>query len=329
MAINRDIRDVSEGNDPDPEPRFAPLLAQAWADAQQHEHTRSRTDVDRYVRLGWAGGCARKIGYQILELPETEPSDLASLWRMNLGSLVHDVMDGVASALAGDTQPELSIGAEADERFGFPVSGRADLFVVEDDGHRVLIEYKTVGGFKFKSQIGANSKPAEGPDGTALMQAAMYGYALDADEIVCVSLSLECLSAPALAKHVGRNGGAEAPWRKFCAEWSMQSEQFRPMAEQEIARLAKIAKMADDYVAARDIFDHESAGATEGSALSLASLLPPRSIPHQMPPRARVVDPLKDGMWVFEIDGNVLESGTTWMCGYCSQQSRCVADGPS
>lgn len=364
MALKADNsnlpRAASDGNPPDSSPRFGQLLAEAW-DAMNDEryHEKSRTDVDRYVRLGWAGQCARLIGYRLLGVPESNPPDLAAEWRMGLGTMVHELLqDAVRKAFPG-ADVEKIVGAESDAEFGFPVSGRSDLFLVTGStgatgGHqafrpiarlpkpetmadavqiltsplgefgetvaparppgevttkRTVVEIKTVNGFGFKVMVGARGAP-EGPRSGALFQAALNGRAHHADEVVVLVLSLECLSDRELESLVKKQGGEPDPWRKFCGEWTYSAADLDEMVDRELVRLGKIVTMVDEH------------------SMAAENPLPPRSVPLELPQRARITDPTR-GTWQTEIEGNVLDAGTYWGCAYCSHQDRCAADGPS
>lgn len=320
-------REASEGNPPDATPRFGQLLAEAWsAMNDERYHQKSRTDVDRYIRLGWGGKCARDIGYRLLDVEPTNPSDMAGEWRMGLGTMVHELLQEAVMRAFPGAEVEKVVGAEHDEIMGLPTSGRTDLFIVTKAApgelrKRIAVEIKTINGFGFKMAVGARGTP-EGPRTGALFQAALNGRAHQADEVVVLVLSLECLSDRELESLVKKQGGTADPWRKFLAEWTYPMSALDEMVDRELARLAKIVTMTDAAAEARKTAPH----------LIPAALLPPRSIPLEMPARGRVVDPgngSKKGRWAVEVDGNVMDAGETWFCQYCDYRDRCVQDGPS
>lgn len=77
------------GQVPDPQPFYAPLLAEAWADTLDD----GKLDMafpEARVRHSWAGSCARKIGYMLTNTEETNPIDIADRWRFGLGTIVHE-----------------------------------------------------------------------------------------------------------------------------------------------------------------------------------------------------------------------------------------------
>lgn len=330
MAIKQSAADIpreaSAGNPPDEHPRYGQLLAQAWsAINDEHYHQKSRTDVPRYVRLSWAGACARLVGYRLLDRPESNPPDLAAIWRMSLGTMVHELLQEALVRAFPTAEIEKNIGAESDALFGFPVSGRTDVFLVDDDGKRIAIEVKSINGFGFKKSVGARGVP-EGPRGSALYQAALNGRAHNADEIVIVYLSLECLSDRELTALVTKTGGEPIDIRKFVAEYTYSRADLDALVDAELKRLAKIVGMVDLRAEAEQALAEQTEGGPS-AVLDLAPL-PPRSIPLSMPARARVTDPLK-GTWALVVEDNVLQAGESWECQYCSQQLRCAEDGPS
>lgn len=358
MPIQRDTRDIpageSEGNPPQATPLIGHLLAERWGELDRAEpHVNSRSDVDRYVRLGWTGKCSRDLGYRLLDIEKSNPPDLAARWRMGLGTEVHGLLQAVIAETFPGAEVEKVVDAQHDELFGFPVAGRTDLFLVTeheraatpeevDDGcelgvafdeKRTAVEVKTVNGFGFKSIIGARGK-AEGPRTSWLYQAAFNGRAHKADRVVIVALSLECLSDRELKSLVTKQGGEPDPVRKFVAEWTYEMAELDDLVDRETLRLTKVMAMVDhaaeeyvDYMRDGGFPEDERTPMAEWIA-ERASLLPPRHIPWEMPARARVTDPQK-GQWVVEVDGNVMDSGTVWYCAYCDFKDRCTADGPS
>lgn len=345
-ADNSDLPRATEGNPPDPMPRFGMLLAQAWAaqDAERAHGTKSRTDVPMYVRLGWAGKCARDIGYRLLEVEKSNPPDIAAIWRMGLGTMVHDKLQEIMPAAYPGAEIEKVVGSEHDEIMGLPTSGRSDVYLVTTDddvtgsepGKRILIEVKTINGFGFKSTIGARGS-AEGARSGAIFQAAVNARAHGADEVVIVEISLECLSDRELESLVKKQGGTKDPIRKFVAEWSYTMAELDELVDRELKRLEKIVAMSaavqaeyDDYKKAFEPVDSSDEPTPLDEWLSTHTAgLPPRSIPLEMPAKGRVVDPGNKGRWQVVVDGNVMDAGETWWCGYCDFKDRCIADGPS
>lgn len=276
--------------DPDESPRFAPLLAEAWA-AEAATGDREMAVEGTVVRHSWAGMCARRIAYGISGYEETDPPDLAAYWRFGLGTAVHDMWQPIFVKVFGETA-DVEVKCQSNDLL---TSGHADAFVLVDD-KRVVLELKTINGWGFKSSVGARG-PAEGPKYASIVQAALNAHTLDADEMVVVLLSLENLSA----REMDRLGWVES-WRKFCAEWTYGREEIDVIATAELTRLGEIVGLAADGV------------------------LAPRSIPDpQLPPGAIVTNPVK-GAWEVRDGEIILDVGVTWHCNYCPMQRQCCDD---
>ena len=151
-----------------------------------------------------------------------------------------------------------------------------------------------MGGRGFKGAVGALRKgtPAEGPKAAHLLQAALNGRAIDADEVVVGYLAKECIS-----KGEAKRFGIGDDLGRFAAEWTLTREQYEPLADLEAERVAGVlALVAEGTLAARKS--------------------------PEMPVGAEVTDPTT-GDWVLRIDGEVVETGNTWTCSYCPYQTVC------
>lgn len=334
MAIAKDHSDLPKGNPPVADPQYGPLLAMAWRDAYVDESDLPMAVEGVRLRASWAGRCSREIGYKVAGLPETDPPDLAAYWRFGLGTLVHERLQSVLA----DAYPGAEIEKITDwKRLGLSGASHVDAYLVTEErtsssfrspsgpgssgqedelggaGARseayvsdpdegpnsgrtrsTVIEIKTTNGFAYKLMVGARG-PAQGPKSGALLQAALSARALDADEVVIIYLSMEGLS-PREAEKIGTDDIG-----KFCAEWRYPISALNEMIDREVARLGRIVELVD------------------GGELA------PRHYPIEMPPSARVTDPMT-GAWTLEKGGHVLEAGTLWACGYCPMQQRCAGD---
>lgn len=320
MALRRDLSDLSKeqakGNPPDVAPRFGPALAAAWGALRVPEDELPFAIAGSRVRASWAGKCSRDIQYRMLGIEPSNPPELSGEWRMGLGSLVHSELQGVIEGVFPDAEVEKVVDLNA---VGLAGSAHADLYLVHDgtpvhhpgaavpvQSKRTVLEVKTINGWGFKSIVGARGVP-EGPRTTAILQASLVGRALDADEVVLVYLSMECMSDREVNK-LTLDPAASRDLAKFVAEWTLDRDTYEPIADDEIKRLQWVIEQTDAKVA-------------DPSRTYI-----PRYIPFVMPPLARIVNP-KDGSWTLERAGEVREAGTTWMCGYCDFHDRCVADG--
>lgn len=299
VAIKRDLSDLppANGPTPDPTPRFVGVLVEEWAaDRDDDKPTAHGTPF----RHSDAGKCARAISYTAAGIPRSDPMDITGVWNTSLGSLIHEQWQEALQRRWPDAEVEVTC-----QMVGADGSGHIDAVIrteCEDcerctDGWRTIAyELKTVGGFAFKAAVGAQRKgtPAEGPRTSHLLQAALNGAAVDADEVVVGYLAKECISA-----NVAKRFAIRDDVGRFAAEWTLTREQYEPLARLEAERVAGILGLVDD------------------------GLLAARKTP-EMPAGAEVTDPAS-GDWVRTVDGEVAETGNTWECGYCSYRTLCSA----
>lgn len=285
MALKTDLSALAAGMAPDPDPIIATALADAWAKRFEAEDDKPMASAEARVRHSWASMCARRIGYEIAGAPVTEPLTVADHWRFGIGTTVHERWQDVIVEAFPDAEVEVKVTIPE-----IPSAGHVDLWL---PATKTAVELKSINGFGFKMAIGARGA-AEGPRTSALVQGALNAYALGAETLKIVYLSLENLSPRELEK-VGVH-----EWQKFAAEWTFGKDVWLPLAQQEIARLSKILAVID-----------------KGE-------MPPRAIP-DLPKGARIVNPMK-GAWTVETADGITETGSTWQCNYCPFQTHCAND---
>lgn len=288
------------GMAPDAEPRFVQLLVEQWRqDDIDHPHVRGS---DARFWHSDAGKCARLISYKAAGIPASDPMDLSGINNVRIGQTLHDEWQQAAiKALGPNAEAEVRVFTLDGDG-----TGRIDLLVrtqrpvaAEDEKTPtseewvISLELKTIGGFGYKASIGkaSKSRPAEGPKSEHLLQAALNGLASEAHEIVIAYLAKEAVSVNA--------AGGISELTRFAAEWSFTREQFVPLAERELERVAGILNLVDEgTLAARKIPD--------------------------LPPSSEITDP-KTGRWQQHgADGLVLDTGSYWGCAYCSHQTLCA-----
>lgn len=339
MALNASHDDMPKADGrnwpPDATPRFGHRLAEAWA-RQNEEQFHKPTRLGTKLRVSGAGQCARMTGYRALGIAKTEPTTLSGYWRMGLGTMVHSLLEPVMAKAFPGALIEFEIDYRGHEQFPLDMSGSGDVSLrysalapgVEQIGDtitgtptesaesdpasvpaskRIVVEWKTINGYGFKLMTGARKGfggvDETGPKKNHIVQAALEGYAEDADEVVLCYLSFECLSENE-AKKLGTDDIG-----KFIAEFTIPREGptgFVAIAEAELRRSTRMMELID------------------------AGELPPRSLP-DLHPKARIVDPLT-GRWELRTpDGaSVVDSGEHWQCpSYCDWRSQCIKDGPS
>ena len=300
MAIKRDLSDLPPaGLAPDDTPRFISVLVDEWADARDDDKPTANGTPFRHSD---AGKCARAISYTAAGIPRSDPMDITGVWNMSLGTLIHEQWQEALQRRWPDAEVEVTcvmVGADG--------SGHIDAVIRDypsplrsDAPWVIAYELKTVGGFGFKAAVGAARKgtPAEGPKAAHLLQAAINGRAVDADEVIVGYLAKECISA-----NVARRFGITDDVGRFAAEWTLTREQYEPLADLEAERVAGILDLVD------------------------AGKLAARKSP-EMPPGAEVTDP-ETGAYEVRLrdeDSEVIvtDTGSTWECDYCAHQSLCI-----
>lgn len=290
MGIERDLSELPRQHDsgglvPDSEPRFVQALVESWAMQDDNEGPRPLASTTARFRHSDAGKCARLISYKAVGIAPSDPMDLSGTNNVHVGTLLHNEwQEALMSAHAAEVEVKLhtldGLGA-----------GHADA-VIEVDGKRIVYEFKTIGGYGFKSAIGkaARNRPAEGPKSDHLLQGALNAHAVDADELVIGYLAKEAIS-------VNQSKGMPELLR-FAAEWTFPRDVFVPLAERELERIAAILALVDEgTLAARKIPD--------------------------LPASAEITDP-SSGLWEQRAGEEIVDTGSWWGCAYCSHQSLCA-----
>lgn len=300
MALARDLSDLprsesqpADGWAPAAEPRFAQALVARWAARNDEAGPKPRAVSSARFRHSDAGKCARAVAFAALDLPPSDPMDLPGTWNTSLGTLIHEAwQDALLHRFSGDVQCEPKVttmdGAGA---------GHIDAVITQPDGRVSAVELKTVGGYAFKAATGTARKgtPAEGPKHEHIIQAALNGLAVDADEVVISYLAKECLSVNVADRFAATELG------RFLAEWTIDRDTYEPVAQAEEARIRGILDLLDD------------------------GTLPARKIPApDVPAGAVIVDPAT-GRWELSRDGRLVDTGSYWGCLYCAHQTRCAS----
>lgn len=318
MPITRDLSDLpkattsnaGDGLIPDAEPRFVHLLAKQWQARNEAEGDRPNAVEGSRFRFSDAAKCARAIAYKAAGIPRSNPMDLSGVWNTSLGTIIHDHWQAALQAEYPDARIEVKVVLDDGEG-----SGHGDATIVEPDAiwvdvpdddatpggaggfvdKVICFELKTVGGWAFKNAIGkaARGRPAEGPNTSHIVQVALAGRMQNADEVIVGYLAKEALS-------VGMSKGMP-DWSRFCAEWTFRREQYEPIADTEITRIAGILKLVDE------------------------GLLASRKVPFETPPGAEIVDPVQS-RWEQYDEGRLIDTGTVWngqMCSYCGWFDTC------
>lgn len=306
MPIERDLSDLPPARKlatrnwpPDPHTRVMHVLAERWM--REEEGNPRPKAADTRFRHSDGGGCARAIAYASLDVPHSNPVDIAGYHVMGVGKVFHDLIEAEMRERYG---MEAEVVCLID---GFDGSGHADgelsyTLGAGPDAQQyapgqkvvVVVEYKSTGGYAFKMAVGERSQP-QGPKWGAVVQGALNAYARHADELIIGMISFEAISK-GIAERKGFNDV-----QRFCAEWTLTRDEYRPIAEREMRRVTDIL-----------------AGLDEGR-------LPARTLDDpSYPERMLITDPRK-GIYVeYDEHERMVDQKTTWHCSYCRWQDLCV-----
>lgn len=304
--IAKDLSDlptpaVSHGTPPVTTPQFVSAVADAWYAQylERGEHMRAKADERLPYRASFAAfRCDRQLYYAMDEEPRALPS-LADAYRMSLGSLVHSGLEPAIKSAFPNAQFEAVVDLRS---IGVPGSAHADIVTFDENGAvDAVVEVKTVNGFGFKSMATDFKGPPQGPRSGHVIQAALSALALKAKRVVIAYLAMESLS-PSLAKYT------EGDLGRFAAEWHYNQDEYTRIAENEVARIRRIAAYVEDYA---------------GDDRPIPT---PYIHDEEVIPNAYITDPSR-GMYVVKDDADpnlIVETGRVWFCDYCDWRESCL-----
>jgi hypothetical protein len=281
--------DAATGEEPEPTPRWAQALAEAWYQTYLVRDEYKIAHPDARMRHSDAGKCSWALA-ATMRGAEPEPMTIGGVWNVTIGQMVHDAWQAEMAKLYPDGVAEAVAVHEHDGRV--VTAGHADFWIPSE---RICFEGKTVGGYGYKTHVGAQGD-AQGPMWTARLQGALNALALDADLLVVMDWAKENISA-----NVAKKAGLDE-LGKFCAEWVYPRSIWEPWARAELKRIVGIV-----------------------ATVEAGDSWPVRYIPMVMAKGAEVIDPVK-GRWEARQDGQIMASGSAWTCGYCDHKAACVAN---
>lgn len=252
----------------------------------------------RFTSYSSTASCSRQIAYRATGAPVSNKVTDRDRWNWHLGHLIHaDWQERAGNRLTDDGW---DVDIEVETIHGDLVWGFADLVARRDD-RVVTVEGKSAGGFGFKSQIGASSRPAEGLSLGHAVQAAMSGAHPDiaATETRVAVWAKEAVS-PALIR---RHGLADLLLGEFPAVEYIVDD-AAGLADWALARLAGIRRVVE------------------------SGFLPRRTIPGSIPDGAEIVSAATGTWQELDGDGVPVRQGDSWQCRYCRYQAVCHAVGP-
>jgi len=181
---------------------------------------------DAPLRASFAGGCARRIGYQLRNEPATNPLTHVSILAFNIGSAVHLVVQAALQRLYPDGEAEaegglIALGSaicpwDPSDDGGEPTIGCHADFFYGSDALPTVVEIKSMQPYAF------NKAKEEGVQEHHLLQAGLAGLALGAEYLELV--------------YVNKSQGQIAVYRFHPSAW-------RAKATQEAIRLARVYEL--------------------------------------------------------------------------------------
>ena len=312
MAINKDISDLPrsdrpEGNLPSRNNFVAERIAEHWGKLDDHTKPALAVPEAGPYRGSMASSrCDRSLFYQLRGDEASNPPTLADRWRMGLGTTVHTMLQRIAGDLFNSDDEVDFANAESEVAVdlnpaGFPGSAHLD-FVFDYKGKRCAVEVKSKGGFPFKMAATNFKGAAQGPRYGDVLQGAIAAKALGCELLVICYLAMENISPQMASTFSDTEAG------RFAAEWHYTIEEVDTYIDAEAERVAGVlAAVENQLMPKRTLVDPDYPSGAEVNAPSQGN-----------------------GHWVLlDADDNdtILDSGTTWFCGYCQFRDACVKDG--
>lgn len=282
---------------PDKDPWFIKPVADSWFQRylDQGKHEKAHAIEGTLWRASMAGSCSRQMAYYLAGFRDTEPPDLATAWRFEIGNLAHADVQAIIEDVFPGSKCEVTV------KIGELGSGRMDVLVMRpnEDGEPFTssVEIKTMNGTGFKSmRFGLGSKPPEGLSWKHIAQGSVNAASFDPlpDELVIVIMSLELHQAKA----------SESVYDRFCAQYTFTQSEYLAVAEYEINRVERIA----------EIVERKGPSGVR------------RIIPDPSMPRHVVVQPGRGLYEILDSNDQSLGTGFTWHCNYCPYQTQCQHD---
>lgn len=250
MTIQRDLshlKSIKDGEERNAV--YAKVLVEEWARLAQERGTLAHAVEGTTMRHSMSGKCARQIHYYLTVGDEgiTNPFDLPAYWSTGLGTAVHGWWQAALARLFPTAELEKVVHIpEADS------SGHVDAWLPEE---KIAFELKSINGFGFKKIQEDDNGPRYGD----FVQACVNAYALNAERMVLIYLSLEAISRQRADKRKIDEVG------RIAKEFHYTPDTFTKVAEKEIGRWKEIRERGADT---------------------------PRAIPDpEVPAGARVIDP--------------------------------------
>lgn len=272
------------------EPDVVDSYVRELADKAASEGEKAKA-FDTPFRCSSVHSCGRKQVYSALGLEPDTKTDRASLVVMDLGTVVHELVQDAVGRRYPDAQFECQVTVSG------LVSGHCDIWL---PSRSEVVELKTVGRYAYEEAMGVtHPRPGRqsaretpfGPKLGHITQAAMYAWGLGAETVRIGYICKEAFS-PGIQERMGLS-----VLDRVMAEWVIPKAVWAPLAKAELLRLADLKAYVDGgFIPERIAVDDHG---------------------HQTQ-----IDP--------EAEQRRALYRESWMCrGFCGYRDRCIADGPA
>lgn len=231
MTIQRDLSHLKSVKEVEERTAvYAKILVEEWARLAQERGTLKHAVEGTTMRHSMSGKCARQIHYYLTVGDEgiTNPFDLPAYWSTGLGTAVHGWWQDALQRAFPQAELEKVVHLPSADS-----SGHVDAWLPEE---KIAFELKSINGFGFKKIQEDDNGPRYGD----FVQACINAYALEAERMVLIYLSLEAISRQRAGKRnideVGR----------IAKEFHYTPDVFVKVAEKEIERWQAVRERGAD-----------------------------------------------------------------------------------
>ena len=233
------------------------VLTDVWSRQLADEDHSKPTACGTKFRYSAALNCSRKLVFDALGVPESDPIDPAGVHVTTIGTWLHTQMqDAVAKKYPGS---QFEIKSQVGVTSGSSDGVIGESVIVHWDGGDISWEIKSVSNYPFHKAIGlqgmgykAKRVSPAGPDIKHVVQAGLNALGNGCDTVVISYIAKEAISKP-VAERIGFS-----MYERFCAEWHVGKEVWLPLVEAEVARLDMLNGFADlGYIPQGDAYDDD------------------------------------------------------------------------
>ena len=240
-------------------------------------------------RVSDAGICERQRWYKAAGFDESEAPDVGTLLAFHVGNSIHDFVQEafVRQSVVGGVSVEVEVPVDC-RGLGVDLSGSADLVVTYEDGHKVVVEFKSASAY--------GSKLAQDePKREHVAQAGLYARGLGADAVTIVYIAKE-------TSYRDKVRAGDVYQHSYGLDTEVfPGESVNDVVNFELHRFRRVQNALDDGVVPHPIVFDDSDGSRELSRLKTVDVPGPYG-------RAK--------------------KGSHWECRYCFFNSLCHSIGP-